>query len=144
MANTLIFTAPVQVPNLTRAKMGTVNIDDDGGKLEVQINVQGAGGVKQFESPWVLRITNGSADALVVDTAATVIGNSLRSVQLTGAGVAAAFTTAVAAYRGAGSDKRNLLFAALRGISGVVSNPVAEVGALSGTTQAILPTGSES
>jgi hypothetical protein len=144
MANNLQFTTPVSVPNLQKCKVGNVFVDEDGGRMQIEVIVSGGGGVLQRPNPWVLAITNGSADALVADAAATVVGLQIRSVQLGGAGVAAAFTTALAGYRGAGGDKRGALMTALQGITGVIQNPSSEVGALSGTTVPVLPAGTVS
>jgi hypothetical protein len=144
MAATTVFTTSINLPGLQKAKMLSVYVDEDGGRMEIQANVLGGGGILQQSTPWTLRITNGSADALVADPAAPVIGLALRCVQLGGAGVATAFTTALAAYRAGGGDKRNNLWAALRGMSGTVTNSAAEVGALSGTVQPIIPPGAES
>lgn len=141
MPNNLQFTTQVNVPNLRNAKITNVFVDEDGARMRIEINVTGAGGILHRREPWVLSITNGSADALVAQPSPAVILESMQSVSLGGAGVASAYTTAIAAYRSAGGDKRGNLLTALQGISGVVQNGAAEVGALAGTTQPILPPG---
>jgi len=138
VANNLQLTTPVTIPNLQRCKVGNVYVDEDNSIMELQVTVLGGGGILQRKDPWVLRITNGSADALVADAAATSIGDLFRSVKLTGAGVAAAFTTALAGYRNAGGDKRGNLMTALQGVSGTVQG---ETGPINGTVQPILPAG---
>lgn len=145
MANNLQFTTAVTVPNLQKCKvLQVLQLDEDNSFMLVQIQVLGGGGVLQRREPWVLRIANGYADALAAHPAPVAIGDAIASVALGGAGVASAFTTALAGYRAAGGDKRGNLMTALQGITGVVQNPSSEVGALSGTTVPVLPAGTVS
>lgn len=144
MANNLAFTTPITVANLQKAKLGLIRVDEDNSIMDIEVNVLGSGTVKQQAAPWVLRLTNGTADALVADPAPAVIAGAMRSVSLGGVGVATAFTTALAAYRNNAGNNRSNLLTALTGISGVVQNSVADAGALAGTTQPILPPGTVS
>jgi hypothetical protein len=142
MANNLAFTTAITVPNLQKCKiLQVLQIDEDAASMLLQLQVLAGSGVLQRRDPWVLRITNGYVDALVANAAPIAITDVLITVALGGAGVAAAFTTALTAYRAAGGDKRGNLLTALQGISGVVQNPASEVGALSGTTVPVLPAG---
>jgi len=145
MANNLQFTAAVSVANLQKCKvLQVLQIDEDASIMLVQIQVQGGGGVLQRRDPWVLAIKNGSADALVVNPAPICIQETMISVGLSGAGLASAFTSALAAYRATGADRRGALMTALQGLSGTVVQAPSEAAVLLGTTIPILPAGTVS
>jgi hypothetical protein len=143
MPNTLTITSAIAIPNVKRAQiLGTVGIDEGASVMSVPVQLQGVGGTPIFDTPFVLQIGNGFADALVANAAAVSHLGSVVSVRLGGSGVAAAFTTALAAYHSAGADKRGNLLTALLGITGTVQ--AGAPAALVGTTQPILPAGAVS
>jgi hypothetical protein len=139
VANKYSFTAQVTVPNLREIKIGRVmELDEDAKRMVVEINVEGAGNVRQRREPWRLEILNGSTDALVAPPTPAFLEDVLVVTRLTGAGVATAFDTALAAYRSAGGDKRGNLLTALGGITGTIADPRWPAN----TTAPILPAGS--
>lgn len=140
MSNTLTLTANIPIPNIKVIKiMKVLEVDEDNSSMTLALLVQSATGVIAPPLPWTLVVRNGSVSgAVAAHPAPGVITDSVFSVNLTGAGVASAFTTALAAYIVGGGDKRGSLLASLKGISGTVTGSNTT---LDGTSLPILPAG---
>jgi hypothetical protein len=139
MANTLTFTAPIAVAQVKIVKvMRLTEIDDIAKRLVAEVLLSGLTGILFPPSPWRLEITNGGCDALAAHPAPAKTTDSVIAVRLTGAGVATAYDTVLAAFVAGGADKFGAMLAALKGISGTVTGSGT---ALDGTIVPILPAG---
>jgi hypothetical protein len=143
MSNTLTFSANLAIPNIRVAKiMKVLEVDEDNASMTLALLVQSTAGVIAPPLPWTLVVRNGSVvGAIAAHPAPGMITEAVFPVTLTGAGVAAAFTTTLAAYIGGGGDKRGALLTALKGISGTVTGSNTS---LDGTSLPILPAGTVS
>jgi hypothetical protein len=135
MANNGLLTTPITVQNITRFKIADVAIAEDGNSMVVGLHLSGAAGIIWEPDPYLLTITNGDCDGLAAPPTPAKMRDSIIAVKLTGAGVAAAFTTCWTAYRtGTNPAGRTNLLNAMQAITGTVVG-----GPLDGQTKPIIP-----
>lgn len=140
MSNTLNFTTSINLGNLNKAKVDRVTeVDEDNQRLVVVIRVEGS--QAPFYASYPLEVRNGSCGGVAAHPAPGSVSAVMVPVALAtpGTGIATAFTDVLAAYQGAGSDKRANVLNALKAITGTVQG-----GPLDGQTKAALPAGTVS